>query len=183
MPPVQTRLKATASRKNLQNSELKVVREYRSYTEDILTAPDFLLLGDYRHHTISRRQHALNVSWYAFLIARRCKMDTAAVARSGLLHDLFYYNFREEEIGKNEHIYQHPQLALKNARRLTELSDREEDIILNHMWPMCPDRCWHFKETYLVSLVDKFCCMMELCSAGGSFVKKSLRRLWPRHAA
>lgn len=172
----QTRLKATASHKNLQDTELELVREYRFYTEDILTAPEFLQLADFRHHAIDRRQHVLNVSWYAFLLARRLGMDTAAAARAGLLHDLYYYNFRDEAVGKNEHIYNHPRLALTNARELTELSAREEDIILNHMWPMCPQRGRHFKETYLVSLVDKACCLMELTGAAGTFAKMRLLR-------
>lgn len=169
---LKTCLKPTASRRSLQYTEHKLVQEYRRYVEDIINAPQFLRLADYRHHTINRRQHVLNVSWYAFLLARRCHMDTSAVARCGLLHDLYYYNFRDEAVGKSEHIYAHPQLALANARRLTGLSAKEEDIILNHMWPMCPTRHRHFKETYLISCVDKLCCVLELGSSFASYLKR-----------
>lgn len=167
-------MKPTASRRNLQDTEHKLVREYRRLVEDILSAPQFLQLADFRHHTLNRRQHVLNVSWYSFLLARLCRLDCTAVARSGLLHDLYYYNFRDEEVGKNEHIYAHPKLALHNARLLTELSEREEDIILNHMWPMCPVRRRHFKETYLVSCVDKFCCVIELTASFTGYLKRRI---------
>lgn len=173
-----TCLKPTASRKNIQSSTNQTVCEYRSHVADILAAPQFLQLAGYRHHTISRRQHVLNVSWYAFLLARRLHFDATAVARSGLLHDLYYYNFRDENVGKSEHIYAHPRLALNNARSLTELSAREEDIILNHMWPMCPDKSRHYRETYLVSCVDKFCCVIELASSFAMFMKRRL--LWQK---
>jgi uncharacterized protein len=156
--------KATASHIDLHESKHWLACEYRSYTEDLLTTPEVTALSDYRHHKMNRRQHALNVSWYAFRLARRLHMDAAAVARSGLLHDLYYYNFRDANVGKNEHIYAHPQLALANARRVCALSDKEEDIILNHMWPMCPERRPHYKETYLVSCIDKCCCLLELAS-------------------
>lgn len=169
-------LKPTASRRTLQDTGHAVVREYLSRVDDILAAPQFLQLADCRHHTISRRQHVLNVSWYAFVLARKLRFDTTAVARSGLLHDLYYYNFRDEAVGKSEHIYAHPQLALANARRLTSLSAREEDIILNHMWPMCPTKTLHYKETYLVSCVDKFCCVIELVGSFGSFLKKRIAK-------
>lgn len=177
-PILNPGLRPTASRRSIQHSDHATVQEYRSLVQDILRAPQFLQLAGYRHHTISRRQHVLNVSWYAFLLARLFRFDTAAVARSGLLHDLYYYNFREEPVGKSEHIYNHPQLALSNARGLTELSQREEDIILNHMWPMCPNRRKHYRETYLVSCVDKFCCVIELASAFGIFMKRRL--LWQK---
>lgn len=165
-------MKPTASRRNLADTEHRLVREYRCLVEDILGAPQFLRLADCRHHTISRRQHVLNVSWYAFLAAKLCRMDIRAVARSGLLHDLYYYNFRDENFGKSEHIYSHPRLALCNAKQLTGLSAKEEDIILNHMWPMCPTGGRHFKETYLVSCVDKFCCVIELVGSFSSYIKR-----------
>ena len=84
---------------------------------------------------------------------------------------------------KNEHIYAHPQQALANARRLINLTPKEEDIILNHMWPMCPEHRLHYKETYLVSLIDKYCCLLELATVAISFSKslgkRAVQRLIP----
>ena len=156
--------KATASHIDIKQSQKRAAVEYRSLTDRLLQSPEFASLSVYRHHKMNRQQHSFNVSWYAFRLARLCRLDAAAVARSGLLHDLFYYNFRDGAYSKSEHIYAHPQQALANARQLIDLSPKEEDIILNHMWPMCPQHRRHYKETYLVSMVDKYCCILELCS-------------------
>lgn len=171
-----TLLQATASNKDLSTAAALSALEYRSVVDDLLFSAEFSALANYRHHKLNRRQHALNVSWYAFLLARLLGFDATACARSGLLHDLYYYNFKDAGCGKNEHIYAHPQLALENARRLTDLTEREEDIILNHMWPMCPERRRHFKETYLVSCVDKLCCLLELSCVAVRCSKRLGRR-------
>jgi len=168
--------RATASRIDIEQSAGRAAAEYRSLTEQLLQSPEFASLAVFRHHKMNRQQHSFNVSWYAFRLARLCRMDAAAVARSGLLHDLFYYNFRDGAYSKNEHIYAHPQQALANARQLTELSPKEEDIILNHMWPLCPQRQRHYKETYLVSMIDKYCCILELCSVAVNCSKQLGRR-------
>ena len=175
--------KATASRIDIKQSECVAAVEYRSLIEQLLQTPEFRSLAAYRHHKMNRQQHSFNVSWYAFRLARFCRWDAAAVARSGLLHDLFYYNFRDSDCTKNEHIYAHPQQALANARRLINLTPKEEDIILNHMWPMCPEHRSHYKETYLASLIDKYCCLLELATVAISFSKslgkRAVQRLIP----
>lgn len=164
--------KATASSVDIRHSERRVAVEYLSLIEQLLYSSEFAALASYRHHKMNRQQHSFNVSWYAFRLAKLFRLDAAAVARSGLLHDLFYYNFRDAEYTKNEHIYEHPQQALENARQLTDLSPKEEDIILNHMWPMCPQHHTHYKETYLVSMIDKYCCLLELCTVAVNCSKK-----------
>ena len=81
--------KATASRIDIKQSECVAAVEYRSLIEQLLQTPEFRSLAAYRHHKMNRQQHSFNVSWYAFRLARFCRWDAAAVARSGLLHDLF----------------------------------------------------------------------------------------------
>lgn len=156
--------RATASHVNLPEATGRTAREYLALVGDLLDSPEVEALHQYRHHRTTRHQHVLNVSWYAFLMARLLRLDAAATARAGLLHDLYYYNFRDWDSTKRHHIYHHPQQALDNASRLTDISPIEADVILNHMWPMSPDRPRH-KETYLISCIDKYCCLLEL-SAG-----------------
>lgn len=54
----------------------------------------------------------------------------------------------------------HPRIAVKNAEKITELSDLERDIILKHMWgaTIAPPK---YKESYIVTLVDKYCAIKE----------------------
>ena len=54
----------------------------------------------------------------------------------------------------------HPKLALRNAERLTELSELEKDIITKHMW-LCSTAIPKYKESYVVSLVDKYSAVYE----------------------
>ena len=51
--------------------------------------------------------------------------------------------------------------AARNAAGLTDLSDKERNIILSHMWPLggAFPRSW---EAWLVDLVDTVCAALEL---------------------
>jgi len=54
----------------------------------------------------------------------------------------------------------HPSLALHNANSHFSLTDEEQDIIANHMWPLTisfPE----YKSTFMVSLADKACAVFE----------------------
>ena len=45
---------------------------------------------------------------------------------AGLLHDLFYYDWRTTKFDEGSHAYVHPRIACENALKLTELSDLEK---------------------------------------------------------
>lgn len=68
---------------------------------------------------------------------------------------------REKDSSHRPHGYLHPGFALKNARELTTLSKMEEDIIIKHMWPLTirPPR---YRESFIVSMADKYCATWEL---------------------
>lgn len=161
MPSMHT-LRPTASRLKSLAENKPLLTAYRQVVEDLFAVDVVENLATCRHHKGSRLQHSLNVSYYSFMLAKLLKMDAEAVARAGLLHDLFHYDFRDTDISAQEHVYEHPKRALSNARMLCELSAVEEDIILNHMWPTCPQKGLHHKETYLVAIVDKYCACIEL---------------------
>lgn len=46
----------------------------------------------------SRFQHSLNVSYYSFIICRKFGLDAYSAARAGLLHDLYYYDWKQMRI-------------------------------------------------------------------------------------
>ncbi len=65
---------------------------------------------------------------------------------------------------KGFHAFTHPKKALENAYNLFELNDKEKDIILKHMWPITiylPK----YKESYIITLVDKYCAIQESIKA------------------
>jgi uncharacterized protein len=137
--------------------------EFYSHVGELLENEDVLRLDDYiQHYSFTRLRHSLDVAYFSFVIARFLHWDSPSVARAGLLHDLFFYDWRDDDYiceGRN-HAFEHPKIALRNARKVTSLNPREENIIRRHMWmvTLVPPR---YKEGYLVTFVDKYCALRE----------------------
>ena len=82
-------------------------------------------------------------------------LDYRSVARAGLLHDLFYYDWRTTKFDLGTHAFIHPRVALRNAEKLTKLNAKEKDIILKHMFGATL-ALPKYRESWIVSLVDDF---------------------------
>lgn len=154
-------LKAICSRKELTSGG------YYSCVCDIIDAPELEKLKKIPHHiSTTRFQHCLNVSYYGYVICRRFRLDARSAARAGLMHDLFYYDRREynseREKGQPRHSSRHPEIAVRNAVMLTDISEKERDIIEKHMWPVTRPMP-SYMETYIITFVDKYCAMLEFC--------------------
>lgn len=123
-----------------------------------------------QHFQINRLQHIVSVSYISFLVCRRLGLDWRTAATGGILHDLFYYDWRENERSHRPHGYLHPGFALRNARELCGPLDKKlENIIIRHMWPLTPIPPW-YAESWIVSLADKYCAARELMiSLSGSY--------------
>ncbi len=138
-------------------------REFLDVIENLIDAPEFKRLSECRHHYgVTRMQHCINVAYYSFVVCRRLGLNYRAAARAGLLHDLFYYDWNSETMSFKQHAYSHSKDALKNAEKLTELTELERDIIKNHMW-LCGAIWPRYRETYIVSVADKICALWEAC--------------------
>lgn len=154
-------LNAICSKKELTKSV------YYSCVCDLIDAPEIIHLKKITHHiSTTRFQHCLNVSYYGYIICRKLHLDARSAARAGLLHDLFYYDRREynfsREKGQPSHSSRHSYVALMNANRLTDINPKEHDMIIKHMWPMTL-ALPKYKETYIITLVDKYCAVLEFC--------------------
>ncbi|QIL46446.1 HD domain-containing protein [Vagococcus coleopterorum] len=137
-------------------------QEYVALVEDLLATDEVQSLAEFtQHHYSTRLDHSIAVSYRSYLLAKRLGGDVRSTARAGLLHDLFYYDWRTEEYTGGTHAYVHPRVALENAEKLTELNKRERDIIVKHMWlaTIAPPR---YKESYIVTMVDKYCAINEV---------------------
>lgn len=135
--------------------------EYISNVSDVINAPCIQMLGSFDQHMgTSRLSHSISVSYKSFLLARLLGWDFRAVARAGLMHDMFYYNFKEQGISAREHCRSHPKIALNNAEKFFTLSNIESDIIQKHMW-LATWTLPKYKESYLVTIVDKYCAAAE----------------------
>ncbi|MDE7364306.1 MAG: HD domain-containing protein [Ruminococcus sp.] len=124
-------------------------------------------LKNITHHICTTRfQHCLNVAYYSYKICRIFHLDARSAARAGLMHDLFYYDRKKynAEKSKNDpnHSRKHSDVALHNAELLTDINPMERDIIQKHMFPMTLS-IPKYKETYIITFVDKYCAILEFC--------------------
>jgi uncharacterized protein len=151
-------------------------QEYMSYVEDLLEKEEVQRLSNYTQHVHSTRlDHSISVSYNSYKLAKKWNGDARATARAGLLHDLFYYDWRTTKFDEGSHAYMHPRIAVKNAEKLTELSDLERDIIIKHMWgaTIAPPK---YKESYIVTMVDKYCAVKEASEPMTNSVKSKWRQ-------
>ncbi|MBO0475801.1 HD domain-containing protein [Vagococcus sp. DIV0080] len=136
--------------------------EYVELVKDLMYTDEVQELAQFpQHHYSNRLEHSISVSYRSYLLAKKWNGDVRATARAGLLHDLFFYDWREQKSDEGSHAYVHPRIALENARKLTEISKLEEDIIVKHMFgaTIAPPK---YKESYIVTLVDKYCACEEV---------------------
>lgn len=159
-------------------------KEYLSCIEDLIYLPEVQKLDALpQHGDLSRLYHSICVSYRSFLICRVLHLDARAAARAGLLHDFFMYDrldYIKEKNHKN-HTFAHPLTALDNARTVTDLSQKEENIIASHMFPLCIHMpC--YAESFIVSYVDKMCALSEAFSFLFSSTTRVTKRLTLRLA-
>ncbi|MDR2903385.1 MAG: hypothetical protein LBU77_02595 [Clostridiales bacterium] len=155
--------------------------EFNDCIADLLSLDDVQKLAVFKQHFFTTRlQHSINVSYHSYLLCKLFRFDFRSAARAGLLHDLFLYDWHEVTF-EERHAFAHPKNALITARKNVALNQIEEDAIVKHMWPLCKSAP-KYKESFIVSLSDKYCCAGEIISAGIGLVKTKMMRLIARHA-
>ncbi len=171
--------KAIASKKViLKNSSDKMVQKYMECVRDLWEHELVLQMDEHvQHCNTSRLQHAINVSYYSFLWSEKMGLDSRSAARAGLLHDLYFYSWTTEKTSRKGHLSNHPKLAYENAIKITEVNAVEKDAIINHMWP-CTIQLPQYKESYVVTMADKLCTVLEVVERQS--VKVSQRKRKPQ---
>lgn len=150
---------------------------YMECVRDILAHPVFNAMAQYyQHGTTTCREHCIRVSYMSYRICRRYGWNYKEAARAGLLHDLFLYDWHTHarETGQRFHGFTHPRTALYNAQRYFELTEREKNMILRHMWPLTPvPPCC--REGFAIVLADKLCSLAETGHGAGQWIGKNRR--------
>ena len=141
----------------------EVEKRYRKEVEQIINNKDFQKLRYYKQHNWSDRlMHSINVSYLSWLMARRLGCDAKAAARAGLLHDFCLYDFHEKPADGEHQAFLHPKVAAENSMEHFDISEKERDAILSHMFPLGP--LPKSREAWLITIADKICAAAELCS-------------------
>lgn len=132
--------------------------EYNQIVSSILTTKEFSeTMSQIKHHNSTRLNHLLKVSYYSYKISKYLRLDYEEVARAGLLHDFYLDSVCEQETLKDKvllYTTRHPQAAVENSKKFFHLSEKEEDIIRTHMFPI-DVKIPKYAESWIVSFVDK----------------------------
>lgn len=144
--------------------------EFADQIDDLLHTPAVQNLQYYpHHHRVTRYEHVLLVAQLSFRIARAWGLDSRAVARSALLHDLYHGG---KDANYLRHSRTHPLTALHNAMNVTTLSAKEQNIIASHMWPLCTARP-RSREAWLVNAVDTLTAFVDVLGCNGKLRKQA----------
>ena len=107
--------------------------------------------------------HCVDVSFRAFKYSKRFKADSKVCSIAGLLHDFYLGQVSEQKKVKDKFLLfttRHPEQAVQNSLKYFNISEREQDIIRTHMFPI-DIKIPKYAESWVVSLVDKYVSVKE----------------------
>ena len=162
-----------------KKTDLSVQEKVYYYAGDVIASDRLKQESQYRQHgCVTCYEHSVAVTYMSVRLAKALrlkKMDMESMIKGALLHDYFLYDWREGEVSRRDHGFDHARRALENARRDFSLTDVACDVIEKHMFPL-NIRLPKYKESYLVSVADKICATKEVCRFVSQKVGKSVKR-------
>lgn len=136
--------------------------EFNRIIKDIVSNETVQKMKNYPQHCNTNCfDHCYRVSFYCYKICKKLGLDYVSAARAGMLHDLFLYDWRKRENGrKGLHAFTHGKTACENACKEFDLTEKEKDMIIKHMWPVTPVLP-KSKEGFVLTLADKLSALSE----------------------
>lgn len=165
---VKTRQRSARARERWINKYKKIHKlnsQIKNAAPDILHSANFNLTKSHiQHGNVTVNAHSINVAKYSLALCHKLRIpcNETELIRGALLHDYFLYDWHDKDhiSPHNLHGFYHPGRALKNAMKEYKLTEREQEIIKKHMWPLTivPPTC---REAWIVTMADKWCSTME----------------------
>ncbi len=131
-------------------------QEFNHLIEPIIEHEEYQKTKNCVHHGANRYEHMIRVSYYSYKITKFCHLNYIDATRGSLLHD-FFLDEKEERV---KLLFEHPDMALENAKKYFELTELEEDIIKTHMFPI-GKRIPKYLESWIVDIVDDIASIYE----------------------
>ena len=147
-------------KKDITN-EIALDEEYLNIVSPILFSSEFQKRKKWKHHeSCSLYEHCLAVSYLAYKICKKKKLNYNDAAIGGLLHDFYYRPWQEHLDEKvplfSQHGFVHAREAMENSYRFYPemMNDRISNIIERHMFPLniIPPK---YREGWIVNYADK----------------------------
>ena len=146
----------------------RVRAEFKESMAELLLHENFRRLANFRqHYKYTRLKHSVDVGYASFYVAKLLGLDYISAGKAALLHDLCFHEKTGLKSGLKHSIKmlrQHPKDALENALEICELSEKERDIIIRHMW-LVTLRPPKYIEGFVVTFVDKYCASREFITS------------------
>ena len=136
--------------------------EFEDIIKDIDNSEVFQKTKDIIHHCSNRYDHCRRVAYYTYLVTKKFKLSYEEATRAALLHDFFLVDNKDitfkEKFGT---LVNHPKYALAFSEKYFNLTDKEKDIIVTHMFPIAPTRIPKYLESWIVNLIDDYVAIKE----------------------
>ena len=135
-------------------------KEFFEIIKNILLHPEFQRRKLFLHHEgESVYDHCLQVSYLAYVIAKKVGTNKKDAAIAGLLHDFYLKPWQDNYEKKSffkQHGFTHAKEASINAKKWfpNYVNEQVEEAIAKHMFPLNP-QIPKYKVSYCVTLADK----------------------------
>ena len=122
----------------------------------------------FQHGTTTVYKHSRNVAYGCIMLAKKLEKKLHITFNyhnllvGAFLHDLFLYDWHENDPSHRLHGYTHPKIASNNAKKMCHANEDVISIIQSHMWPLTITKVPKSREAFLVCLVDKYMAVREL---------------------
>lgn len=133
--------------------------EYLMIIEKIIANRKFQKLKNEKHHTTTRYDHVVDVSFKTYKICKKLNLDYKSATRAALLHD-FFFDEEFKTVSNKKKLVNHYKSAIKNSNKLTKLNHKEENIIASHMFPIGGKKP-KYLESVIVDVVDDVVAIKE----------------------
>jgi len=132
--------------------------EYKTIISKYASHPKVLELNNYVHHGTTRLDHSRRVALHTYRITKLLNLDYESATKAALLHDFFFDEVADDSSRKR--LINHPDVALKNAKKYFDISELEADIISKHMYPITR-KMPKYLESWIVDGVDDVAAIYE----------------------
>lgn len=137
--------------------ELK--KEYYNIYSEFYNVNKYREMKTIVHHGNNRLSHINRVAKMSFYVSKLMRVDYISSTRGALMHDFFTTNDLNKK-KYNTYLKNHPTQALNNSKQYFDVNEVEEDIIVNHMYPLTTHKP-KYKESYIVCISDKIVSLYE----------------------
>ena len=136
--------------------------EFENIIKDIDYSEVFQKTKEIIHHSLNRYDHCRRVAYYTFLITKKMHLSYKEATRAAMLHDFFLVDNKDitfkEKFGT---LVNHPKYALAFSEKYFNLTNKEKDIIVTHMFPIAPTRVPKYLESWIVNFIDDYVAIKE----------------------